>query len=399
MDPSTVLCATETCPDKGRVGAGNSGIHRQKTRRYRCKTCGDTFSATTGTPYDRLHQDAWLMTVVLILLTHGCPPQAIVAACGLDERTVRAWLHRAGAHCAAVPGHLVEAGQVEGGQVQADEIRVKVRGGVVWQAMAVDVFSRLWLGGVVSRTRDGVLVTRLLERVRACVATRAILLCVDGFVAYVGAARSVFREPVYTRKRGRPRLVLPDGFLLAQVVKSRTGRRLAEVTRRVVVGTPEAVARVIAATRGGTQINTAYIETTERDLPRAPGPLDPTGTRDRAGAGPGGERPVARRLRLHRLLDSREPAPARQRWPQVAGAHTGHGGGTDRPCVDARRGAALPRPAPRAHAHLETTARPPTRSWPSPPLHRTPCAPTDGEGRMTTLPWGGTGVHQSKSLF
>jgi len=238
----------------------NIGIHSQKKRRYRCKTCGDTFSATTGTPYDRLHQDAWLMTVVLILLTHGCPPQAIVATCGLDERTVSAWVHRAGAHCAAVHGHLVEAGQVEGGQVQADEIRVTVRGGVVWQAMAVDVFSRLWLGGVVSRTRDGVLVTRLRERVRACVATRALLLCVDGFVAYVGAARSVFREPVYTRKRGRPRLVLPDGFLLAQVVKRRTGRRLAEVTRRVVVGPPAAVARVSAATRGGTQITTAYSE-------------------------------------------------------------------------------------------------------------------------------------------
>jgi len=44
------------------------------------------------------------------------------------------------------------------------------------------------------------------------------------------------------------------------VVKSHKGRRLAEVARRVVVGTEEAVARVIAATRGGTQINTAYIE-------------------------------------------------------------------------------------------------------------------------------------------
>jgi len=259
MDPSTVFCGTETCPDKGRVGAGNSGIHSQKKQRYRCKTCGDTFSATTGTPYYRLHKEAWLMTVVLILLAQGCPPQAIVAAFGLDERTVTAWLHRAGAHCAAVHGHLVEAGQVEGGQVQADEIRVTVRGGVVWQAMAMDICSRLWLGGVVSRARDGALVTRLLERVRACLATRAILLCVDGFVAYVGAARSVFRAPLYTGKRGRPRLALPDGFLLAHVVKSRKGRRLAEVTRRVVVGTEDAVARVIAATRGGAQINTASI--------------------------------------------------------------------------------------------------------------------------------------------
>jgi hypothetical protein len=29
MDPSTVFCATEICPDKGRVGAGNIGIHSQ----------------------------------------------------------------------------------------------------------------------------------------------------------------------------------------------------------------------------------------------------------------------------------------------------------------------------------------------------------------------------------
>ena len=267
MDPSIVFCATETCPDKGRVGAGNSGIHSRTKRRYRCHTCGDTFSATRGTPYYRLHKEAWLMTAVLVLLAHGCPPQAIVAAFGLDERTVTAWLHRAGDHCAALHSHLVEAGQVEAGHVQADEIRVKVRGGVVWQAMAVALPSRLWLGGVVGRARDGALVTRLLERVRACAASRALLLCVDGFAAYVGAARTVFREPVCTGKRGRPRLVLPEGFLLAQVVKSRQGRRLAEVTRRVVVGTEDAVARVIAATRGGTQINTAYIERSPEGTP------------------------------------------------------------------------------------------------------------------------------------
>ncbi len=260
MDPSRVFCGTETCPDKGRVGAGNIRIHSQKKGRYRCTTCGDTFSATTGTPYYRLHKEAWLLTAVLTLRCHGCPPQAIVAAFGLDARTVTAWLHRAGDHCATLHSHLVESGQVEGGHVQADEIRVKVRGGAVWQAMAVALPSRLWLGGAVSRARDGALVTRLLKRVRACATSRALLLCVDGFVAYVGAARSVFRGPVYTGKRGRPRLELPDGFLLAQVVKSRKGRRLAEITRRVAVGTEEAVTRAIAATRGGTQINTAYIE-------------------------------------------------------------------------------------------------------------------------------------------
>ena len=70
------------------------------------------------------------------------------------------------------------------------------------------------------------------------------------------SARTVFLEPVYTGKRGRPWLALPAGFLLAQVVKSRQGRRLAEITRGVVVGTEDAVARAIAATRAGTVINT-----------------------------------------------------------------------------------------------------------------------------------------------
>jgi len=130
----------------------------------------------------------------------------------------------------------------------------------VWQAMAVALPTRLWLGGVVNWTWDGVLVTRLLERVRACAARRALLLSVDGFAAYVGAARTVFREPVYTGTRARPRLVLAAGFWRAQVVKSRQGRRLAEITitRRVVVGTEDAVTYVIAATRGGTAINNQY---------------------------------------------------------------------------------------------------------------------------------------------
>ncbi len=260
MDPHSVFCPKADCPDKGRGGAGNSGIHSQKERRYYCRTCKQPFAATTGTPYDRLHKEAWLMTVVLTLLAHGCPPPAIVAAFELDERTVTAWQHRAGAHSQAVQGCLVATGDQDLGHVQADEIRVKVRGGVVWQAMAVALPSRLWLGGAVSRTRDGALVARLLERVRACAATAVFLRCVDGFAADVGAARAVFRAPVYTGKPGRPRLEVPDGFLLAQVVKSHKGRRLAEVVRRVVVGTEEAVTRAILATRGGTVINTADSE-------------------------------------------------------------------------------------------------------------------------------------------
>jgi len=145
--------------------------------------------------------------------------------------------------------------------------------------MALAVPSRLWLGGDLSPTRDGALVTATLRRVAACAARTTLLLCVDGFAAYVGAVRTVFRVAARTGRPGRPRLVLPETVLLAQVVKSHKGRRLVDVTRRVVFGTAEAVAEAIARTKGGTQINTSYIERLNATFRAALAPLTRRGRR------------------------------------------------------------------------------------------------------------------------
>jgi hypothetical protein len=198
--------------------------------------------------------------LVLTLLCHGCPTQAIVAAFGLDERTVARWFLEAGRHCQRVHEHLVEQGQVDLGHVQADELWVKQVGGKVWMALALAVPSRLWLGGVISRHRDLPLITRLVQRVLACAATRAILVCVDGLASYVTAFPQAFRQPVRTGRRGRPRLVLPEGFQLAQVVKHSAKRHVVGVTRRVIHGTLAGIEALLTATATGTVINTAYIE-------------------------------------------------------------------------------------------------------------------------------------------
>ena len=212
------------------------------------------------TPFYRLHKPAELAVLVLTLLSHGCPTQAIVAAFGLDERTVARWLAEAGRHCQRVHEHLVEQGQVDLQHVQADELWVKQVGGKVWMALALAVPTRLWLGGVISRQRDLPLITRLVQRVRACAATPAILVCVDGLASYVTAFLKVFRQPIRTGRRGRPRLVLPDGFQFAQVVKHSAKRHVVGVTRRVVHGTLAGIEAVLTATATGTVINTAYIE-------------------------------------------------------------------------------------------------------------------------------------------
>ncbi len=264
MNPHEQFCHNEGCRAYGREGEGHIVVHGQKERRYQCKRCRRTFSQTKGTALYRMHKPKELVFTVITLLAHGCPLQAIVAAFGLDERTVARWEREAGVHCRRVHEHVVEAGQVELGQVQADELRVKVVGGVMWLAGALAVESRLWLGGVVSVRRDRDLIRALLSRVRACGLVRAVLLCTDGLASYPKAAIHLFREPLRTGRVGRPRLVLPEGVMIAQVIKRYAKRRVIGVVRRVVTGVGEAVAARLRATQGGGSetavINTAYIE-------------------------------------------------------------------------------------------------------------------------------------------
>jgi len=262
MDPREQFCHNRDCWAYGRRGEGHIEIHSQRERRYRCQRCHKTFSATTGTALYRAHKPPEAVAQVVTLLAHGCPPQAIVAAFGWDERTVARYQREAGAQCRRVHEHVVQAGAVELGQVQADELRVRVVGGVVWLATALTVSSRLWLGGEVSAQRDRHLIRRLLARVCACGPTQRLLLCVDGLRSYVSQARHVFREAVRTGQPGRPRLALPAGVLLAQVVKRYAQRRVVGVTRRVVRGTGGAVRARLRATQGRADavVNTAYVE-------------------------------------------------------------------------------------------------------------------------------------------
>src|SRR5262244_745305 len=165
MDPTTVFCPNGHCPARGQTGRGNIGIHSRKEQRFICHECDKTFSATTGTVFYRLRTSAELVVTVVTLLAHGCPLQAIVAAFGLDERTVADWWARAGQQGQAIQEYLVEQPR-DLGHVQADEIRVKTQGAIVWMALAIMVRTRLWLAGEVSAQRDMALIRRLIVRVR-----------------------------------------------------------------------------------------------------------------------------------------------------------------------------------------------------------------------------------------
>ncbi len=259
MDPQTVFCPNSDCPARGQIGKGNIGVFHHKEHRYICHQCRKTFTETKGTVFYRLRTARDIVTLVLTLLAHGCPLQAIVAAFELDERTVQEWQARAGQHCERIHQHLVQQPR-DLGQVQADEIRVKQQGQIVWLALAVQVATRLWLGAVVGSQRDLALITALVQQIRCCALCRPLLISVDGWRAYVGAIQNVFREALPTRARGRPVLRPWDGSAIAQVVKQYAHGQVIGVVRRIMQGTAGQVTALLHRTQGGGVINTAYIE-------------------------------------------------------------------------------------------------------------------------------------------
>lgn len=259
MDSHAAFCPNPHCPARGHVGKGNIVVHSRRDGRYKCQECGQTFTATKGTPFYRLRHRQEVVVQVVTLLAHGCPPQAIVAAFGLDERTVADWHQRAATQCQQVHQHLVEQSRALG-EVQADELRVKRQGAVVWVALAMQTATRLWLGGAVSEQRDRRLITRLMQQVRRCALRLPLLLVTDGFAAYGTAFRRVCREKIERTGRGRRRLQVWAGLCYAQVIKRYEARRVVAVERRVKYGDLEQVEGLRHRAHSEGVLNTAFIE-------------------------------------------------------------------------------------------------------------------------------------------
>ncbi len=257
MDPHHTFCPNRDCPASGQVGQGNITSHGRKRPRYHCSVCGKTFSARHGTPLYRRRTAETLVTQVITLVAHGCPPAAIEAAFGLQPRTVRAWVTAAGQHSQAIQAHLVEQPR-DLQQVQADEIRVKTQTGVLWMAMALMVSTRLWLGGTVSRQRDAALIHRLAQLIWRCAVIAPLLLVTDGFASYPTAFGRVFRTPQPTGQRGAPRRVPWPQLNIVQVIKDRRGA--VGMVSRLITGTGARVVALLRTTPGCAVANTAYIE-------------------------------------------------------------------------------------------------------------------------------------------
>ena len=212
--------------------------------------------------FEGLRKPRDLIVIVVTLLAYGCPIQAIVHAYALDERTVADWRDRAGAHCQKVHQERVEQGQLDLMHVQADEIRVKGCKIIAWMGLAMMVSTRLWLGGVVQSSRDRGLADRLMAQVRRCaLCLRPLLVLTDGWSAYPNSIRRAFREKVkLTSGVGRACLQIWPELHIGTVIKRTEKKRVVEITRRMAYGLLSQAEQVLQRSRGGSVLNTAFIE-------------------------------------------------------------------------------------------------------------------------------------------
>jgi transposase-like protein len=262
MNASLQFCPNTACSARGAVGQGNISIHGRKRQRYRCRECGCTFSARRGTMWEGLRKPTNLIVIVVTLLAYGCPLQAIVHAYGLDERTVAKWRDRAGIHCQRLHQALIEQGKLDLVHVQADEIRVKGCSMIAWMGLTLMVPTRLWLGGVVSLTRDKALADRLMHQVRACAqALCALLVLTDGWAAYPNSIKRAFREKATgPAGRGRPSFQIWPALHIGTVIKHTVKKRVKVVTRQMAWGRLEQAHLLLKRSQGGNVLNTAFIE-------------------------------------------------------------------------------------------------------------------------------------------
>lgn len=257
MNPQSVFCPNEACPDKWIRGKGNIVSHGMKRKRCKCKTCSHTFSYRRGTLFYGLRHSEEMVMWVVGLVAWGCPVAALVAVFEVDERTVADWLRRAGVQAEAFHQQHTQPLNLE--QVQVDELRLKLQRQIVWVAMAVGVGSRLWLGAVCQVKRDKHLARQIVTCVYNWAQNQPLVITFDGWSAYPKACLKVFREPLLNGRRGAPRLQAWPHLILLQLEK--THHRQWVLNRWLLSGSASMAHYLLNLTQGvGTTLNTAYIE-------------------------------------------------------------------------------------------------------------------------------------------
>ena len=119
------FCPNETCSDYGKLQGGQQqnlekfGKTRKGVQRFRCQTCGRTFTETTGTIFYRKRTPEHEILETLALLAEGSRISSLTRVKGFKEDTILAWLRQAAQQAEALEEVLMKDFQIKRGQLDA----------------------------------------------------------------------------------------------------------------------------------------------------------------------------------------------------------------------------------------------------------------------------------------
>jgi len=119
------FCPNEACQSQGKLQTGQQrniekyGKTKKGVQRYRCKTCGKTFTETYGTIFYGKRTAEHEILETLALLAEGVRPSALARVKRHKEDTTLQWLREAAQHAEQVEEALMAEFQLTRGQLDA----------------------------------------------------------------------------------------------------------------------------------------------------------------------------------------------------------------------------------------------------------------------------------------
>mgnify|MGYP001059735041 CR=1 FL=1 len=117
------FCPNAACADHGKLQSehqqniikfGKTNAGRQ---RFRCKTCGKTFTETKGTIFYRRHTPDDEIIETLALIAEGSRISSLARAKGHKEDTIIGWIRYAAEHAEAIEEVLLADYHIDRGQL------------------------------------------------------------------------------------------------------------------------------------------------------------------------------------------------------------------------------------------------------------------------------------------
>ena len=117
------FCPNEICSDYGKLQNGEQhnvikfGKTKAGRQRYRCKTCGATFTETKGTLFYRRRAPEEEIIDTLAHIAEGNRISSLARITGHKEDTIIDWIREAGKHAEAIEEVLLSEYRLTRGQI------------------------------------------------------------------------------------------------------------------------------------------------------------------------------------------------------------------------------------------------------------------------------------------